>query len=155
MMDLMPSHFTGVSSTLPVCAMIPNQQNFTRHDERFNFLTNGLALLGYTSDLKNAPLFQPLWSARKIKLNLSPIRFPTLRLRWTLIVLVSIGWFCCFCPPLWLERLLYFWLYDTNLHRSKLITRLHFWETSFYIFIHDFWTVETKRTLFRHFSNRD
>ena len=43
-----------------VCAMIPNQQNFTRHDERFNFLTNGLALLGYTSDVKNAPLFQPL-----------------------------------------------------------------------------------------------
>ena len=34
MMDLMPSDFT-----LPASAMIPNQQNFTRHDERFNFST--------------------------------------------------------------------------------------------------------------------
>ena len=39
MMDLMPSDFTAVNSTLPACAMIPNQQNFTRHDERFNFST--------------------------------------------------------------------------------------------------------------------
>ena len=37
MMDLMPSDFAAVNSTLPACAMIPNQQNFTRHDERFNF----------------------------------------------------------------------------------------------------------------------
>ena len=39
MMDLMPSDFAAVNSTLPACAMIPNQQNFTRHDERFNFST--------------------------------------------------------------------------------------------------------------------
>ena len=37
MMDVMPSDFTVVNSTLPACAVIPNQQNFTRHDERFNF----------------------------------------------------------------------------------------------------------------------
>ena len=38
MMDLMPSDFAAaVNSTLPACAMIPNQQYFTRHDERFNF----------------------------------------------------------------------------------------------------------------------
>ena len=36
MMDLMPSDFVAVNSTLPACAMIPNQQNFTRHEERFN-----------------------------------------------------------------------------------------------------------------------
>ena len=29
----------GINSILPACAMIPNQQNFTRHDERFNFST--------------------------------------------------------------------------------------------------------------------
>ena len=29
MMDLMHSDFTAVKSTLPACAMIPNQQNFT------------------------------------------------------------------------------------------------------------------------------
>ena len=28
-----------INSTLLACAMIPNQQNFTRHDERFNFST--------------------------------------------------------------------------------------------------------------------
>ena len=28
-----------INSTLPACAMIPNQQNFTRHNERFNFST--------------------------------------------------------------------------------------------------------------------
>ena len=39
MMDLMPSDFTAVNSTLPAYAMIPNQQNFTRHDERFNVST--------------------------------------------------------------------------------------------------------------------
>ena len=39
MMDLMPSDFSAVNSTLPASAMIPNQQNFTRHDERFNFST--------------------------------------------------------------------------------------------------------------------
>ena len=40
MMDLMPSDFAAaVNSTLPASAMIPNQQNFTRHDERFNFST--------------------------------------------------------------------------------------------------------------------
>ena len=39
MMDLMPSDLIAVNSTLPACAMIPNQQNFTRHDERFNFST--------------------------------------------------------------------------------------------------------------------
>ena len=39
MMDLMPSDFAAVNLTLPACAMIPNQQNFTRHDERFNFST--------------------------------------------------------------------------------------------------------------------
>ena len=39
MMDLMPSDFAAVNSTLPACVMIPNQQNFTRHDERFNFST--------------------------------------------------------------------------------------------------------------------
>ena len=39
MMDLMPSDFAAVNSTLPACAMIPNQRNFTRHDERFNFST--------------------------------------------------------------------------------------------------------------------
>ena len=39
MMDLMPSDFVAVNSTLPACAMIPNQQNFTRHNERFNFST--------------------------------------------------------------------------------------------------------------------
>ena len=35
-MDLMPSDF---AFTLPACAMIPNQQNFTRHDKRLNFST--------------------------------------------------------------------------------------------------------------------
>ena len=39
MMGLMPSDLAAVNSTLPACAMIPNQQNFTRHDERFNFST--------------------------------------------------------------------------------------------------------------------
>ena len=39
MMGFMPSDFAAVNSTLPACAMIPNQQNFTRHDERFNFST--------------------------------------------------------------------------------------------------------------------
>ena len=40
MMELMPSDFAAaVNSTLPACAMIPNQQNFTRHGERFNFST--------------------------------------------------------------------------------------------------------------------
>ena len=39
MMDLMPSDFTAVNSTLPAYAMIPNQQNFTRYDERFHFST--------------------------------------------------------------------------------------------------------------------
>ena len=39
MMGLMLSDFAAVNSTLPTCAMIPNQQNFTRHDERFNFST--------------------------------------------------------------------------------------------------------------------
>ena len=38
-MDLMPSDLTAVNSTLPAFAMIPNQQNFARHDERFNFST--------------------------------------------------------------------------------------------------------------------
>ena len=38
-MDLMPSNLTAVNYTLPACAMIPNQQNFTRHDERFNLST--------------------------------------------------------------------------------------------------------------------
>ena len=35
----MPSDFAEVKSTLSACAMIPNQQNFTRHDERFNLST--------------------------------------------------------------------------------------------------------------------
>ena len=39
MMGFMPSDFAAVNSTLPACAMIPNQQNFSRHDERFNFST--------------------------------------------------------------------------------------------------------------------
>ena len=39
MMDLMPSDFTAVNLALPACAMIPNQQNFTRQDERLNFST--------------------------------------------------------------------------------------------------------------------
>ena len=39
MMDLMPSDFAAVNSAPPACAMIPNQQNYTRHDERFNFST--------------------------------------------------------------------------------------------------------------------
>ena len=39
MMGLMPSDFAEVNSTLSACAMIPNKQNFTRHDERFNFST--------------------------------------------------------------------------------------------------------------------
>ena len=33
MMNLMLSDFAAVNSTLSACAMIPNQQNFTRHDE--------------------------------------------------------------------------------------------------------------------------
>ena len=32
MMGLMPSDFAAVNSTLSACAMIPNHQNFTRHD---------------------------------------------------------------------------------------------------------------------------
>ena len=36
MMDLMPFDFTVVNSTLPVRATISSQQNFARHDERFN-----------------------------------------------------------------------------------------------------------------------
>ena len=28
-----------IKATLPACAMIPKQQNFTRYDERFNFST--------------------------------------------------------------------------------------------------------------------
>ena len=39
MIGLMLSDFAAVNSTLPACAMIPNQQNFTKHDERFNFAT--------------------------------------------------------------------------------------------------------------------
>ena len=39
MMGFMPSDFAAVNSTLPACAMIPKQQNFTRHDERFSFST--------------------------------------------------------------------------------------------------------------------
>ena len=40
MMDLMPSDFAAVNSAaLIACAMISNQQNFTRHDERFSFST--------------------------------------------------------------------------------------------------------------------
>lgn len=39
MMDLMSFALNCISSTLSACAMIPNQQNFTRHDERFNFST--------------------------------------------------------------------------------------------------------------------
>ena len=40
MMGLMSSDFAAVNSTLPACAMIPNQpESFTRHDERFNFST--------------------------------------------------------------------------------------------------------------------
>ena len=39
LMGLMSSDFAAVNSTLPACAMIPNQQNFTRHDERFNVST--------------------------------------------------------------------------------------------------------------------
>ena len=56
MMDLMPSDFAAVNSTLPACAMIPNQQNFTRHDERFNFSTifseyqNGQVQVTFKSD---------------------------------------------------------------------------------------------------------
>ena len=62
MMDLMHSGFTAVHSTLPACAMIPNQHNFTRHDERFNFSgpvhTNpfsnekGAVLLRFQKDLR-------------------------------------------------------------------------------------------------------
>ena len=37
MMGLMFSDFAEVNSTLSACAMIPNQQNFTRRDEPFNF----------------------------------------------------------------------------------------------------------------------
>ena len=32
MMDLMPSNFAAVNSTLPACVMIPNQQYFTMSD---------------------------------------------------------------------------------------------------------------------------
>ena len=39
MMDLMPSDFAAVNSTLQACAMIPNQQNITRHDEQLYFST--------------------------------------------------------------------------------------------------------------------
>ena len=39
MMGFMPSDFPAANLTLPACAMIPNQQNFSRHDERFNFST--------------------------------------------------------------------------------------------------------------------
>ena len=39
MMNLMLSDFAAVNSTLSACAMIPNQQNFTKHDERLNFST--------------------------------------------------------------------------------------------------------------------
>ena len=39
MMNLMPYNVIAVNSTLSARAMIPNQQNFTRHDERFNFST--------------------------------------------------------------------------------------------------------------------
>ena len=35
----MSSNFTAVNLTLPACAMIPNQQNFTRHDKRFDLST--------------------------------------------------------------------------------------------------------------------
>ena len=31
--------FYCINSTLPACAMIPDQQNFTRHDERFSIST--------------------------------------------------------------------------------------------------------------------
>ena len=36
MMDLMPSDFIAVNLTLPSYAMIPNQENFTRHDVRLD-----------------------------------------------------------------------------------------------------------------------
>ena len=39
----------AVNATLPVYAMIPNQQNFTRPDERFNFSTSLLGLLNRAS----------------------------------------------------------------------------------------------------------
>ena len=39
LLDLMPCDFAAVNLTLLACAMSPNQQNFTRHDERFNFST--------------------------------------------------------------------------------------------------------------------
>ena len=50
MMDLMPSDFTAVNSTLPACAMIRNQQNVTRHDERFNFSTIGKVRVTFKYD---------------------------------------------------------------------------------------------------------
>ena len=56
MMDLMLSDFAAVNSTLAACAMIPNEQNFTRHDERFNFSTTffGLPNSGKLTSLSRA-----------------------------------------------------------------------------------------------------
>ena len=39
MIDLMPCDFTAVNKTLLAWALFPDQQSFTRHDERFNFST--------------------------------------------------------------------------------------------------------------------
>ena len=39
MMDLTPFDLTALNSILRACAMILNQQNFTMHNEQFNFST--------------------------------------------------------------------------------------------------------------------
>ena len=73
-----------VNSTLPACAMIPNQQNFTRHDERFNFSTifSGCQIgqvrsstvtfiLKFFSDLHNGKSFEHFFSFHRT-LGISP-----------------------------------------------------------------------------------
>ena len=74
MLGLLPSDFAAVNSTLPACAMIPNQQNFTRYDERFNF-SNHLLGLPNRASLR---LFQERSSAVTFILKFYPHRIVNL-----------------------------------------------------------------------------
>ena len=75
MMGLMPSDFAAVNSTLPACAMIPNEQNFTRHDERIIQLLNHLLGLPNRASLR---LFQERSSAVTYILKFFPHRIVNL-----------------------------------------------------------------------------
>ena len=67
MMDLMPSDFAAVNSTLPACAMIPNQQNFTRHDERFNFSAKSGKFTSVSRAIKRSDIHLEVLSSQSRK----------------------------------------------------------------------------------------